>query len=94
MNKQMQTFSLNPPRNLVEEGKWLLGVSSYECTNCVFNTINENNSFSNIIAGHYQNKPDEKTIDDRNKLLELKSLELHVEEVRKRVIKKNRGQWI
>ena len=27
MNKQMQTFSINPPINLVEEGKWLLGVS-------------------------------------------------------------------
>ena len=24
MNKQMQTFSFNPPINLVEEGKWLL----------------------------------------------------------------------
>ena len=30
MNKQMQTFSFNPPINLVEEGKWLLGVSSFE----------------------------------------------------------------
>ena len=37
MNKQMQTFSFNPPINLVEEGKWLLGVSSLECTNSVFN---------------------------------------------------------
>ena len=27
MNKKMQTFSFNPPINLVEEGKWLLGVS-------------------------------------------------------------------
>ena len=50
----------------------------------VFNITNENNSFSIIIPGHYQNKTDEKTIDDLNKLLELKSLELHVEEVRKR----------
>ena len=45
---------------------------------------NENNSFSIIIPGHYQNKSDEKTIDDLNRLLEPKSLELHVEEVRKR----------
>ena len=36
-------FSLNPPINLVEEGKWLLGVSSFECTNSVFNINNENN---------------------------------------------------
>ena len=45
---------------------------------------NENNSFSIIIPGHYQRESDEKTIDNLNKLLELKSLELHVEEVKKR----------
>ena len=43
MNEQMQTFSFNPPINLVEEGKWLLAVSSFECTNSVFNITNENN---------------------------------------------------
>ena len=84
MNKQMQTFSFNPPINLIEEDKWLLAVSSFECTNSVFNITDENNSFSIIIPGHYQNKTDEKTIDDLNKLLELKSIELHVEEVKKR----------
>ena len=84
MNKQIQTFSFNPPINLLEEGKWLLAVSSFECTNSVFNITNENNSFSIIIPGHYQNKTNEKTIDNLNKLLELKSLELHVEEVKKR----------
>ena len=84
MNKQMQTLSFNPPISLLEEGKWLVAVSSFECTNSVFNITNENNSFSIIIAGHYQNKSDEKMINDLNKFLELKSLELHVEEVRKR----------
>ena len=84
MNKQMQTFSFNPPINLVEEGKWLMAVSLFDCTNSVFNITNENNSFSIIIPGHYQNKSDEKTIDDFNKLLEFKSLEVHVEEVRRR----------
>ena len=84
MNKQMQTFSFNPPINLVEEGKWLLAVSSFECTNSVFNITNENNSFSIIIPGHYQTEFAEETIDKLNKLLELKSLELHVAEVRKR----------
>ena len=53
MNKQMQTFSFNPPRNLVGEGKWLLILSSLECTNSVFNRTNENNLFSIIITGHY-----------------------------------------
>ena len=84
MNKQMQTFSFNPPINLLEEDKWLLAVSSFECTNSVFNITDENNSFSIIIPGHYQNKSDEKTTDELNKLLELRTLELHVNEVRKR----------
>ena len=84
MNKQTQFFLFNPPINLIEEDKWLLAVSSFECTNSVFNITDENNSFSITIPGHFQNKTDEKTIDELNKLLELKSLELHVEEVKKR----------
>ena len=84
MNKQMQTFSFNLPINLVEEGKWLMSVSLFDCTNSVYNIANENNSFSIIIPGHYQNEFAEKTIDELNKLLEPKSLELHVKEVRKR----------
>ena len=82
----MQTFSFNPPINLVEEGKWLLGVSSLECTNSVFNITNKNNSFSIIIPGHYKTEFAEKVINDLNELYELKSFELHVEEVRKRGI--------
>ena len=38
-NKQRQTFSFNPPQNSIEEGKWLLAVSSFECTNSIFKTI-------------------------------------------------------
>ena len=83
LNKRMQTFSFNPPRNLVDEGESLLGLSSLECTNSVFNITNENNSFSVIIPGHYQTEFAEKMIFDLNRLLELKSLEIHVEEVRK-----------
>ena len=60
-------------------------MSSLDCTNSVFNIIDENNSFSITIPGHWQNKSAEKTIDEKNKLLELSSLELHVHEVRKRV---------
>ena len=84
MNKRMQTFSFNPPNNLLEEGKWLIAVSSFECTNSVFNITDENNSFPIIIPGHYQTESAEKTIDEMNKLLKLRSLELHVKEVRKR----------
>ena len=45
-NKQMQTFSFNPPINLFEESKWLLAVSFFECTNSVFNITDKNKSFS------------------------------------------------
>ena len=82
--KQTQTISFNPPINLVEEGKWLMAVSLFDWRKSVYNITSENNSFSIIIPGHYQNRSDEKTIDDLNKLLELKSLESHVEEVKKR----------
>ena len=64
MDKQMQTFPCSPSRNLVEEGKWLLGVSSFESTNFVFNITNEDNSFSNTMPGHWETKSDEKIIDD------------------------------
>ena len=84
MNKQMQTYSFNSPINLVEEEKWLLAGSSLECTNSVFSTTNENNSFSIIIPGHYKTEFAEKVFTDLSKLEELKSLELHVKEVRKR----------
>ena len=89
MNKQMQTFSFNPPINLVEEGKWLLAVSSFECTNSVFNISDENNSFSIIIPGHYETESAEKTIDELKKLLELRSengIDLHVNQLRKKGI--------
>ena len=84
MNKQRQTFSFSPPINLIEEGKRLLAVSSFECTNSVFNITDDNNSFSIIIAGHYETEFAKKIIDELNRLLELRTLELHVNEVTKR----------
>ena len=84
MKKPMLNFSFNPPSNLIEERKWLMAVNLFDCTNSVFIITNENNSFSIIIPGHYQNESDEETINELNRLLELRSLELHVNEVRKR----------
>ena len=84
MRKQMETFSINPQINLVEEGKWLLGVTSFGCPISVFNQTDENNSFSITIPGHWQTKSAEKNIDDLKKLIEFRSLELRVKEVRKR----------
>ena len=84
MNYQMQTFLFNPPINLVEEDKWLLAVSSFECTNSVFNITDDNNSFSIIIPAHWETEFVDKIIDEVNRLLELRSLEFYVNEVRKR----------
>ena len=81
MNKQMQTISFNPPINLIEEGKWLLEVSLFECTNSSINITNENNSFSTTIPGHWENKSAEKAIDELNKLIDLRSFELYVKEL-------------
>ena len=67
MIKQMQTFSFNPPLFLLEGGKWLLAVSSFECTNSVSNLTNESNSSPIIIPGHWETKSDEKTIDELKK---------------------------
>ena len=69
---------------MVEEEKWLLAVNSFECTNSVFNITDDNNSFSIIIPGHYESELAEKIVDELNRILELKTLELHVNEVRKR----------
>ena len=46
MKKQIEPFSFATAINFPEEGKWLLGVPSFETTNSVFNTTSENNSFS------------------------------------------------
>ena len=84
VNKQTQTFLFYPPINLFEERKWLLEISSFECKNSIFLITSKNNSFSIIIPGHYQTVIAEKMINDPNKLIELKSPELHVAEVRTR----------
>ena len=53
MKKQMETFSFNHPIYLAE-GKWLLAVISLEALNSVFNSNNENNSFSISILGRWE----------------------------------------
>ena len=55
----MQTFSFNPPITFVEEGKWLLAVTSFDATNSVFNINDENNSFSVTIQVHWNTKSGE-----------------------------------
>ena len=69
MSKQMQPFSFNPPINLVEEGKWLLDVTFFECTISVFNITNENNSFSFLTLGYWISENAQQTIDKSKELL-------------------------
>ena len=87
IKKQMQT---NPPINLFEEGKGFIAVSALETTKSVFNIIDENNSFSISIPGHWNSKDGEELINRLIKLVELRSendIELHVKEVEKRGIR-------
>ena len=81
MSKQMQTFSPNPPINLIGEDKWLLAVTS-AATNSVFNITNENNNFSLSTRGHWTSEDGEQFITELKNVLELRSendIELHVE---------------
>ena len=67
MNKQIEIFSFNPPFNLVEEGKWLLAVTSFEAMNSVFNITIEKNSFSITKPGHWFSKELQKLFTNYNK---------------------------
>ena len=62
MTRSKQTFSFNPPINLVEEDKWLLAVSLFDCTKSVFNRTDENNSFSTMTQGHWNSELAEKLL--------------------------------
>ena len=84
MIRSKQIIAFNPPVNLLEEGKWLLGLSSLDCTNSVFSISDENNSFSIKIPGHWETEFHRKTFAKIDELIQLRSLELHVKEARKR----------
>ena len=87
MKKQMETFSLSPTVNLMEEGKWLLAVTSFQAMNSVFNITDENKSFSLTTPVHWNSKSAQKTIDELKKLIERRSendIDLHVEQAEKK----------
>ena len=81
----METFSFNPPRNLSEEGTWMLATPSSEATNSVFNLFNENNSFSMTTQRYWTFRGGSaQTINELLDLLRLRQqqvIELHVKEV-------------
>ena len=62
--KQTQNFPFSSPKNLHEEGKWLLRVFLFQCKNSAFNITTENSSFAITIPSHWQTKSDEETIDE------------------------------
>ena len=62
-------------------------MTSYDAVNFVFNIANENNSFSITKPGHWKSESAEKTIDELNDIMELRSyddIHLHVEQLRKK----------
>ena len=86
MKKQIERFAFSPPTNLVEDGKWLLAVTSFEATNSVFIIIDKNNSFSITLPGHWNSKCIGKSFDEQIEFLELRSqndIKFHVEQVLK-----------
>ena len=90
----MVSFSFSSPINLSEE-KWLIAVTGSEATNSVFNITDENNSFSITIAGCWYCRGGEETIKRLREILGIRAredIDLHGEDLRKRVEQKNRRQ--
>ena len=73
LHKQKETFSFPPPINLVEVGKWMIAVVSFEATNSVFNITDESNSFSNSTPNYWTPEDGEELINKLNRLLEFRS---------------------
>ena len=61
-------------------------MTSFECTNFVFNINNENNSFSITLPGHWIPETAQQTIDKLKELSELdeRDLSLHLSAVREK----------
>ena len=53
LTKQIEIFSSSPQKDLVEDDKLLLVVTSIGKTNFVFNVTDENNSFSFTTPGFW-----------------------------------------
>ena len=76
----------------------MIAVTRFEVTKSVFIITDEINSFSITMLGHWNSESAQKTIDNLNKLLELRSrndIKLHVEDVKEkgyRIKKKKQGK--
>ena len=77
----------NPPINLVEEGKWMIAVTSSDGTNAIFDITDEKNSFSISIPGYLSAWGGQETNDKLQEFSKFRArndIELHVEEIRKK----------
>ena len=87
LKKQMEIISINPSEKFSKGRKWLLAVTFFEATNCIFKIIDENNSFSIGKTGDWRMPnylPDGIFVETKN-LIELRSqndIELQVKEVK------------
>ena len=78
---------VNLPINFVEGGKCFVEVTSFETTNSVFNTTDENKSFSITTLGFWFSRGRAETINRLEQILKLRTeydIELLVGEVRKK----------
>ena len=86
-NRQLESFSFSSPKNLVEEGKRLLVMTSFEVTNSVFNATNEKSSFWISKPGFWFPRGGAGIVNELREILLLRAqndIELYVEEVRRR----------
>ena len=82
----MLIFSLHPPINLSEKGKWLLAVTVFELKNSFSNITDENKNFSISTPGYWTPEDGEELINKLINMLELRSendIELQVKEAEK-----------
>ena len=98
MNNQVQTFSFKSPKNIFEQAKWLLSVTSIEATNSVYNITNENNKLSISTPGHWYPEEGEEPVNKIKFILERRpqnDIKLHVKEFEKSgTTNRNRKPWI
>ena len=95
MNKQLKTFSISPPLSLLEEGKWMIAVTSFETTNSVLNITDENKNFSNTTPSCWTSRAGVERNNKPRELLRLREqsdIQIHVKEIKKRKSNKNRKQ--
>ena len=72
MKKQKMTFSFNPPINLVEEKKCMIGVTRFQATNSVFIITDKNNSFSTTVPGYWTSRGGSEKFTELRELLQLR----------------------